>query len=300
MVAFLRDKQGYCVHFASTMAVMARSLGIPARVAVGFLPGVETDNRGEYAVTYARAHAWPELYFEGSGWVRFEPTPATQSGSVPAWTVPGSEITREDPAEPNQQEGEEAPAEEPESATPEQQKTDENVVLAAVKAVPWGWVLLVVALAGSALFPRGRVAWRRARRWRRADSRIERAEVGWTELRERLFDLRVSWPSSRTPRAVESFLTGEYMLETEEQAALSRLISDVEGARYAPPWATSGRPADAIQDDVRLVADAVAASQPRSVRRRARWFPASAFDRVTGPAVRTDAASRTGGLSSRR
>ncbi|BFO20756.1 hypothetical protein SHKM778_71440 [Streptomyces sp. KM77-8] len=61
---FLRDKQGFCVHYSFAMASMARSLGIPARVAVGFAPGTPQAD-GTVAVGLRDAHAWPELYFEG-------------------------------------------------------------------------------------------------------------------------------------------------------------------------------------------------------------------------------------------
>ncbi|MFJ2894669.1 DUF3488 and DUF4129 domain-containing transglutaminase family protein [Streptomyces sp. NPDC087218] len=80
---FLKEKQGFCVHFSFTMAAMSRTLGIPARVAVGFAPGTEQAN-GSVSVGLRDAHAWPELYFEGVGWTRFEPTPTR--GSVPAYT----------------------------------------------------------------------------------------------------------------------------------------------------------------------------------------------------------------------
>ncbi|MEO6822813.1 MAG: DUF3488 and transglutaminase-like domain-containing protein, partial [Candidatus Nanopelagicales bacterium] len=73
LLAFLRDKVGYCQQFAATMALMARSLGIPARVAVGFTAGTK-DAAGDYVVTTKDAHSWPELWFTGIGWVRFEPT----------------------------------------------------------------------------------------------------------------------------------------------------------------------------------------------------------------------------------
>ncbi len=86
LARFLESRRGYCQQFAATMAVMARLLGIPARVVVGFLPGTQP-RLTEWVVTAHQAHAWPELYFEGSGWVRFEPTPAVQTGSAPAWTV---------------------------------------------------------------------------------------------------------------------------------------------------------------------------------------------------------------------
>ncbi|MER5434749.1 DUF3488 and transglutaminase-like domain-containing protein [Streptomyces sp. NPDC002588] len=84
---FLRDKQGFCVHFSFAMAAMARTLGIPARVAVGFAPGSPQAD-SSVAVSLKDAHAWPELYFEGVGWTRFEPTPTR--GTTPSYTVPDS------------------------------------------------------------------------------------------------------------------------------------------------------------------------------------------------------------------
>lgn len=84
---FLTRRSGFCVHFASTMAVMARSLGIPARVAVGFTAGSSSGD-GTWTVTTHDAHAWPELYFQGVGWVPFEPTPAARTGPAPAYTEP--------------------------------------------------------------------------------------------------------------------------------------------------------------------------------------------------------------------
>ncbi|MER5751128.1 DUF3488 and transglutaminase-like domain-containing protein [Streptomyces sp. NPDC002088] len=84
---FLKDKQGFCVHFSFAMAAMARTLGIPARVAVGFAPGSPQAD-GSVSVGLKDAHAWPELYFEGVGWTRFEPTPTR--GTTPSYTLPES------------------------------------------------------------------------------------------------------------------------------------------------------------------------------------------------------------------
>lgn len=89
---FLAQKSGYCIHFASAMAVMARLEGIPSRIAVGYAPGrltgatVFVPGQGalpEFEVDSRDAHAWPELYFQGLGWVPFEPTPSR--GVVPAY-----------------------------------------------------------------------------------------------------------------------------------------------------------------------------------------------------------------------
>ena len=71
---FLRIRRGYCEQFSGAFASMARSLGIPARVAVGFTPGdFQDDDR--YHVFGRNAHAWPEVWFDSVGWVSFEPTP---------------------------------------------------------------------------------------------------------------------------------------------------------------------------------------------------------------------------------
>ena len=79
-----RTKSGYCQQFSFAMATLARLLGIPSRVAYGFTSGtpIESD---EYLVTTHDAHAWPELYFSGFGWLRFEPTPAGADGQGTAY-----------------------------------------------------------------------------------------------------------------------------------------------------------------------------------------------------------------------
>jgi hypothetical protein len=67
-------QRGYCDYFASAMVVMARSVGIPARLAVGYAMGIYSVQQGAYVVTEKDAHAWPELYFSDYGWIPFEPT----------------------------------------------------------------------------------------------------------------------------------------------------------------------------------------------------------------------------------
>jgi len=76
--AFLRERRGFCQQFAGTFAVMARTLGIPSRVAVGYTPG-DLRSDGLFHVFGRHAHAWPELWFDGVGWVAFEPTPGRGS-----------------------------------------------------------------------------------------------------------------------------------------------------------------------------------------------------------------------------
>jgi len=71
----LNMQQGYCVYYATTMVMMLRSQGIPARYAVGYLPGTETAE-DTYTVRGLDSHAWVEVYFPGEGWVVFDPTPS--------------------------------------------------------------------------------------------------------------------------------------------------------------------------------------------------------------------------------
>jgi transglutaminase-like putative cysteine protease len=75
LVAFLKDKRGYCQHYAGAMALMLRFVGVPARVAAGFTSGRWDANRHEWTVTDHNAHTWVEVYFPGRGWLAFDPTP---------------------------------------------------------------------------------------------------------------------------------------------------------------------------------------------------------------------------------
>jgi transglutaminase-like putative cysteine protease len=69
-------RAGHCEYFASAMAVMLRTMGIPSREVNGFLPGEYNDIAGDYIVRGSDAHSWVEVYFPGNGWVTFDPTPA--------------------------------------------------------------------------------------------------------------------------------------------------------------------------------------------------------------------------------
>lgn len=72
---FLFDLQrGYCDYYATSLAVMARLVGLPARLAIGYATGSYVPEEGQFWVTEAQAHSWVEIYFPGLGWVEFEPT----------------------------------------------------------------------------------------------------------------------------------------------------------------------------------------------------------------------------------
>jgi len=78
-------KQGHCEYFASSMAVMLRTLGIPSRVVNGFRSDEFNDLTGNYVVRAKDAHAWVEAFFPGYGWQTFDPTPAGTSGTPQGW-----------------------------------------------------------------------------------------------------------------------------------------------------------------------------------------------------------------------
>ncbi|MBA2713889.1 MAG: DUF3488 domain-containing protein [Rubrobacteraceae bacterium] len=73
------QRRGYCEQFSSSLAVMARSLGIPARVATGYAPGEYNPFTGLYDIKASDAHAWVEVYFPQYGWTTFDPTPSFDS-----------------------------------------------------------------------------------------------------------------------------------------------------------------------------------------------------------------------------
>src|SRR2546423_5090616 len=71
-----QTRAGHCEYFASAMIIMLRTLGIPSREVNGFLRGEYNDLAGDYIVRASDAHSWVEVYFPGTGWVAFDPTPA--------------------------------------------------------------------------------------------------------------------------------------------------------------------------------------------------------------------------------
>ena len=272
---FLQRRSGFCIHFASTMAVMARTLGIPARVAVGFLPGEPLDDGG-YRISLRDAHAWPELYFSGVGWMRFEPTPATRSGAVPGWAAPLPQADGGLPTPTSTAGGD--PGLNPEAAGADAGSADTGGfdLAAALAKVPWRAVAAVAVVLAVLAAPMVTARLVRRRRWRRARSPIDRAEAAWLSVAERISDLGVPWPRSATPRQVEQRLAEG--LSEDGVLALHRLARAVEQARYAPaPRFDEGL---RLRHDVAAVVAAVADNRPQSYAWRARLMPRSGVDNL--------------------
>jgi transglutaminase-like putative cysteine protease len=90
VVWFLKRQVGFCTFFASAMTLMARSLGMPARMATGFTSGAYDTKTGNYIVKENASHAWTQIYFAKYGWVNFEPT---SSFGLFARPVPAQDVT---------------------------------------------------------------------------------------------------------------------------------------------------------------------------------------------------------------
>jgi transglutaminase-like putative cysteine protease len=97
---FLFDlKKGYCDYDASAMVVLSRAAGLPARLVIGYATGTYDEAHQRFVVTEADAHSWPEIYFPGYGWVRFEPTGGRSGLDRPASTASSIEVPQVDLAQ---------------------------------------------------------------------------------------------------------------------------------------------------------------------------------------------------------
>lgn len=284
LAEFLDARSGYCVHFSSAMAAMARTLGIPARVAVGFTPGEAGSSvpvgegsgedavlLTEYRVTTHNFHAWPELYFDGIGWVRFEPTPGR--GEAPRFAP----LVEDDPATPDVDESvppapeatagpTSAPTALPDDETddPAEGATPGEVATAA--SVPWWWSLIAIVL----LIVAAPFVVRQLRRQRRMGEVADGSSVaGWEELRDTADDLGLRTTDSRTPRQLSDDLAPH--LDDRGAAALARLRASLESESYA------GRDGEPALADVRTVTRALRRSAPLGTRILARVLPRSLF-----------------------
>ena len=212
--AFLASKHGYCVQFSSAMAVMARLLGIPARIGVGFLPGTKQSN-GSWSVSLNDAHAWPELYFEGVGWVRFEPTPAVRTGAAAVVLPAGNgddarHGATSSAAVPSPHDSANPGLSGKTSRRPASGKTTVWRSAASRGDPPAGQGLGPARPAGPARgagHPRRCAAWPAGGDADGAGDAIARAEAAWAELLERVGDLGIDLPAGATPRQTQQRLS---------------------------------------------------------------------------------------------
>ena len=302
--AFLEARVGFCEQYASAMAAMLRLAGVPSRVAVGFTPGQQQAD-GSYVVTTDEAHAWPEAWFEGFGWVRFEPTPSQNGirppsyGNPPALPDQGPTVAPGASATPG-------PSSSAGESAADRRLADEerrNQVVTPLADGPsddggppvrglavGGGVALLLAL------PALVHALRRRRRWREPGP-----TAAWAQLRDDTTDAGHPLQDAESPRQATARLASSRRLGAPEREALDRVTHAVERDRYARPGAA--QPSAGLRDDVALVRRTLLGGVPRGRQVRARVLPPStvawavtgvrgAWERVLGrvdelgPAVR--------------
>jgi transglutaminase-like putative cysteine protease len=227
-------REGYCEQFAIAMAMMARELGIPSRVAVGFTAGEIVDNNFQQVTTHD-AHAWPELWFPGAGWTPFEPTPRADGTVIlPVYTtltgrVPGG---AGGPSATQQQENG------PTTSTtrlraPEPDPAAESDPLAGGGSSPGllerplvragAGVVLLVALVPGVKWARTLLARRRAGRRPRDAVAESYAEVtGWAR------DAGIGRRGAETPAAYARRLSGDFAGDADSLVELTRLFERAE------------------------------------------------------------------------
>lgn len=285
LLAFLTtDRRGYCQQFAWAFAVLARLLGIPSRVAVGYTGGVAGPH-GTWRVTTADAHAWPELYFPSQGWLRFEPTPHGARGQGTA-TVPtyatgsaGGGLSTPSPggataagvggnSQANAVRGLNTFQRLEQGGAGAGNSASATTIWLAI-VIP----LLVLLLIGS---PAAARKLARRRRWLAASHDAATANAAWRELTDDLTDYGMSRAPGETPRALARRLSREAKFDPATAEALRRIVSAAERAAYA----VRAEPGAGLAADVARVRRAVAAATPLRRRIRAWLLPASTLATV--------------------
>jgi transglutaminase-like putative cysteine protease len=313
-------KRGYCEQFAGAFAAMARAIGLPARVAVGFTPGDLDPNQPDlYHVRGEHAHAWPEVYFSGAGWVAFEPTPGRGMPNAESYTgVPEQQAATGTPGTattlgttptsvPSGGTGSTVAgggggAEETTTTAPERDRRDHDDVLERwlidplLRALPWALALAAAYLIGVPVA----LAVHRRRRRARAHSADDRIALAWAEASEEAALLGFVERASDTYDERAQRLAEVLPTATASAEGLARAR---ERADYSPTGATDADAELAARSADDLIA-AVRELTPLGVRVR-RWLdprpPLGAWRRTrAGLRRRIEAApTRTGEESDR-
>ncbi|WP_374968781.1 transglutaminaseTgpA domain-containing protein [Terrabacter sp. BE26] len=276
--SFYQTRRGYCVQFATAMIMMARAQGIPARMAIGFLPGQLSGE--EYVVRASDAHAWPELYFQGYGWLRFEPTPGVRSGSPPPYAVLGSDsgATRGGREVTESRSGG-AVASAPTKATkptvaPVAQQPSFLDSVGQAFSLRNVAVFVAILLGLLAAFSMPITAWLlRLRRRRAAVSQQDLIEAEWAELTSHLGDLGIAAPPGGTLRQVRERYVTDAHLDDENASAMRRVTATLEKSRYDRPERTTAQEAVRLHQDIRAIRRQVGRTRAWQVRVRSFLWP---------------------------
>lgn len=252
-------RRGYCEQFAGAFAAMARSVGLPARVAVGFTPGEEV-SPGSFLVRGLNAHAWPEVFLAGYGWIAFEPTPGRGMPGAEAYTgVPEQQATPGDPSTATTRPPAAAAAPTTTLAGGESEPGADTAASGQGGGASWlGPVAAAVALPLVAFS-----AWwailaalrhrRRQRRRHAATTAAEQVLVTWAEAGDALGELGCPPRSSETPIEFAQRAAGTTGID-------QRLLKALAGATTAAGYSPSG-----VSDDIAAQAKRAGSDLRRAV-----------------------------------
>jgi transglutaminase-like putative cysteine protease len=280
LTEFLYDTHtGYCQQFAFAMAGLARLVGIPSRIAVGYTAGTR-QGKGIWKVTTADAHAWPELYFNGMGWLRFEPTPGGATGqgtaTVPQYAGGAPPALGKAPTTvpTNQSTGKLGKGASANLFHLHHPDVGGGGAAAAIgrgnSIIPWVLLILAIVAALALIAPLTARSLIRSRRLR-ATGDAALAHAAWRELRDDLADYGLACRPSESERATAARIEAALQLDPAAAAALMRIVSAEERARYA----TAPQPSRTLRADSAAVRRALAQEADWPVRCRARLMPAS-------------------------
>jgi transglutaminase-like putative cysteine protease len=279
-------KRGMCQEFAWAFAVLARLLGMPSRIVVGYTAGTPNSAGTVWQVTTADAHAWPEIYFPSVGWVRFEPTPGGTTGqstaTPPRYTLDVSNGSSPNPqvSSPTGPSGSSTgKATNPNSRTHiAQEGANGASSAAAAKSQGFPAWIVVVLVALLLLAMPALVRWlTRRRRWMRAAGDAGLAVAAWREVQDILTDYRIATLPSDSPRTAVRRVAEAARLGPGPREALARIGTAVERARYS----LGPQPGASLPADVATVRRAIAASATRAQRLRAFLLPPSTVAAVS-------------------
>ncbi|MET0735701.1 MAG: DUF3488 and transglutaminase-like domain-containing protein [Microbacterium sp.] len=262
---FLDVKKGYCIHFASAFALMARTLGMPTRIVVGYLPGIATqdtiDGEVVYSVPSSLLHSWPEVFFEGIGWVGFEPTNGlgTPTSFLPASAAAGQLGNPDAPSAGPSASPSATPTTGPDSVENPRDEAIGGSTVGTVNAVP-----TLVAVLGILLLLAIPALVREVRRRQLLTaSRNGDSAAAWTTVQDAAIDVGIAVPSSESPRAFASRLVAEHGAPPAEMEVLVRAI---ERASYAPTRIAEFWHGDEVTDAAIDVRRALVAATPPARR----------------------------------
>ncbi len=259
----LEDRAGYCIHFAAGMITMARLEGIPARMAIGFTPGERIGD--EWVVTTHNMHSWPELYFEGLGWVPFEPTKSV--AGPPEYTDPDAA----DPSPSPSVTPSDSNAASPPPSSPPAEPTEDPTVDPASNSMDdsnrVGWLLLLGVGVLVAL-PFTLRTLMRLWRLRAGQEPAAAAENAWREVRSLFIDTGQKW-STASPVLAATEVGGNARKPAASQ--LAAVAETVERARYAREGADTSE----LGHQVRAFRKDFLAAQPGDARLKALLLPQS-------------------------